>query len=152
MLSAFLHGRIVGQFFLDQSMMRGCDACSKLSSDRSQPRTQLGSVQWPDEGEGGHGLLGHLPLVGRFHQRIIALGGDEFIDQFLEMLRAPLIRQQFGIIFVPGRKDESLAEHREIVSDLTVRGATGCVRPQSPSGDIHGLWTILLLSGAGRTS
>jgi DNA-binding GntR family transcriptional regulator len=73
-------------------------------------------------------LLGHLPLVGRFHQRIIEMAGNEFIDQFLSMLRAPLIRHQFRVILVPGRKDESLAEHREILSYLTGRNATGAER------------------------
>jgi DNA-binding GntR family transcriptional regulator len=63
-------------------------------------------------------LLGHLPLVGRFHQRITEVAGNEFIDQFLGMLRAPLIRHQFRVILVPGRKDESLAEHREILTCL----------------------------------
>jgi DNA-binding GntR family transcriptional regulator len=73
-------------------------------------------------------LLGHLPLVGRFHQRIIEMAGNEFIDQFLSMLRAPLIRHQFRVILVPGRKDESLAEHREILSYLTGRDAIGAER------------------------
>lgn len=73
-------------------------------------------------------LLGHLPLVGRFHQRMIEMAGNEFIDQFLSMLRAPLIRHQFRVILVPGRKDESLAEHREILSYLTGRNATGAER------------------------
>jgi DNA-binding GntR family transcriptional regulator len=73
-------------------------------------------------------LLGHLPLVSRFHQRVIALAENEFIDQFLSMLRAPLIRHQFRVILVPGRKDKSLAEHREILSSLTGRDATGAER------------------------
>jgi DNA-binding GntR family transcriptional regulator len=70
-------------------------------------------------------LLGHLPLVGRFHERIIGVAGNEFIDQFLGMLRAPLIRHQFRVILVPGRKDESLAEHRDIVSYLVRRDTIG---------------------------
>jgi DNA-binding GntR family transcriptional regulator len=70
-------------------------------------------------------LLGHLPLVGRFHERIIEVAGNEFIDQFLGMLRAPLIRHQFRVILVPGRKDESLAEHRDILTYLVQRDATG---------------------------
>jgi DNA-binding GntR family transcriptional regulator len=70
-------------------------------------------------------LLGHLPLVGRFHQRLIEMAGNEFIDQFLGMLRAPLIRHQFRVILVPGRKDESLAEHREILSCLTRHDPAG---------------------------
>ena len=70
-------------------------------------------------------LLGHLPVVGRFHERIIELAGNEFIDQFLGMLRAPLIRHQFRVILVPGRKDESLEEHRDILTCLERRDATG---------------------------
>lgn len=73
-------------------------------------------------------LLGHLPLVGRFHQRILEVAGNEFIDQFLGMLRAPLIRHQFRVILVPGRKDESLAEHRDILSYLTRHDARGAER------------------------
>jgi DNA-binding GntR family transcriptional regulator len=41
------------------------------------------------------------------------------------MLRAPLIRHQFRVILAPGRKDESLAEHREILTYLERRDATG---------------------------
>jgi len=73
-------------------------------------------------------LLGHLPLVGRFHQRMIEMAGNEFIEQFLSMLRAPLIRHQFRVILVPGRRDASLVEHREILSYLTGRDATGAER------------------------
>jgi DNA-binding GntR family transcriptional regulator len=73
-------------------------------------------------------LLGHLPLVGRFHERIIEVAGNEFIDQFLGMLRAPLIRHQFRVILVPGRKDESLAEHRDILTYLAQRDAMGAER------------------------
>jgi DNA-binding GntR family transcriptional regulator len=73
-------------------------------------------------------LLGHLPLVGRFHQHIIEMAGNEFIDQFLSMLRAPLIRHQFRVILVPGRKDESLTEHREILTYLEQRNATAAER------------------------
>jgi DNA-binding GntR family transcriptional regulator len=70
-------------------------------------------------------LLGHLPLVGRFHEHIVEMAGNEFIDQFLSMLRAPLIRHQFRVILVPGRKDESLTEHREILTYLEQHDATG---------------------------
>jgi DNA-binding GntR family transcriptional regulator len=73
-------------------------------------------------------LLGHLPLVGRFHQRLIEMAGNEFIDQFLGVLRAPLIRHQFRVILVPGRKDESLSEHREILSYLTRHDPAGAER------------------------
>ncbi len=73
-------------------------------------------------------LLGHLPLVGRFHQRLDEMAGNEFIEQFLSMLRAPLIRHQFRVILVPGRKDESLIEHRKILACLTNHDAMGAER------------------------
>jgi DNA-binding GntR family transcriptional regulator len=41
------------------------------------------------------------------------------------MLHAPLVRHQFRIILVPGRKDESLAEHREILAYVERRDASG---------------------------
>jgi DNA-binding FadR family transcriptional regulator len=54
--------------------------------------------------------------------------GNEFIDQFRSMLRAPLICHQFRVILVPGRKDESLTEHREILTCLEHRDTTGAER------------------------
>lgn len=68
-------------------------------------------------------LLGQLPVAGRFHRVIIEAAANEFIEQFLNMLHAPLLRHQFRIILVPGRKDESLAEHREILTYLEQRDA-----------------------------
>jgi DNA-binding GntR family transcriptional regulator len=73
-------------------------------------------------------LLGHLPLVGRFHQVVVEAAANEFIDQVLNLLRAPLIRHQFRIILMPGRKQESLAEHREILAAIAQRDAPGAER------------------------
>jgi DNA-binding GntR family transcriptional regulator len=70
-------------------------------------------------------FLAYLPLVGRFHQVIVAAADNEFIHQCLGMLQAPLIRHQFRIILVPGRKDESLAEHRDILIAMEQRDAVG---------------------------
>jgi DNA-binding GntR family transcriptional regulator len=63
-------------------------------------------------------LLGQLPLAGRFHRVIVEAAAHEFVDQFLSMLHAPLIRHQFRLILMPGRKDASLEEHREILTAL----------------------------------
>jgi DNA-binding GntR family transcriptional regulator len=73
-------------------------------------------------------LLGHLPLAGRFHQVIVEAAGNEFIEQFLGMLHAPLVRHQFRVILLPGRKEESLAEHRAILSAIERRDATAAER------------------------
>jgi DNA-binding GntR family transcriptional regulator len=87
-----------------------------------------GIVQEMEKTLAADNLLGHLPLVGQFHQRIYEMAGNEVIEQFLRMLRAPLIRHQFRVILVPGRKEESLMEHREILTYLTHHDATGAER------------------------
>ncbi len=70
-------------------------------------------------------LLGHLPLAGRFHRVIVEAAAHEVIEQFLNTLHAPLIRHQFRIILVPGRKDDSLAEHRDILTYLEQHDVAG---------------------------
>jgi DNA-binding GntR family transcriptional regulator len=70
-------------------------------------------------------LLGQLPLASRFHKIIIEAAGNECIDQFLSVLHAPLMRHQFRIILLPGRKDASLAEHREILAYVEQHDAAG---------------------------
>jgi DNA-binding GntR family transcriptional regulator len=66
-------------------------------------------------------LLGQLPLADRFHRVIVEAAAHPFIDKFLTTLHAPLLRHQFRIILVPGRKDLSLAEHRDILRALEQR-------------------------------
>jgi DNA-binding GntR family transcriptional regulator len=70
-------------------------------------------------------LLGLLPLASRFHQIIIDAAAQTFITQLLNMLQAPLIRHQFRIIMVPGRKEAALAEFRDILNRLEARDAAG---------------------------
>jgi DNA-binding GntR family transcriptional regulator len=70
-------------------------------------------------------LLGQLPLADRFHKVIVEAAAHPFIAQFLSMLHAPLLRHQFRIILVPGRKDLSLAEHRDILTCLEHHDAAG---------------------------
>jgi DNA-binding GntR family transcriptional regulator len=66
-------------------------------------------------------LLGQLPLADRFHQVIVEAAAHPCIEKFLSTLHAPLLRHQFRIILVPGRKDLSLAEHRDILHALEQR-------------------------------
>jgi DNA-binding GntR family transcriptional regulator len=60
-------------------------------------------------------------LNHQFHKIILETAGNEIIQRFLGSLQYPLIRYQFGSILVPGRKDASLAEHREILTALETR-------------------------------
>jgi DNA-binding GntR family transcriptional regulator len=99
-----------------------------LAAEKASP-AQLATLQSivakMEETLAADDLLGQLPLAGRFHQVILEAAAHEFIEQFLNMLHAPLVRHQFRIILVPGRKDESLAEHRAILSALEHRDVAG---------------------------
>jgi DNA-binding GntR family transcriptional regulator len=65
----------------------------------------------------------YATLNHQFHKIILETARNEIIQRFLGSLQYPLIRYQFGSILVPGRKDASLAEHREIVAALERRDA-----------------------------
>ncbi|MDH3598766.1 MAG: GntR family transcriptional regulator [Candidatus Tectomicrobia bacterium] len=73
-------------------------------------------------------LIGLLPLASRFHQMVIEAAHQSVVARLLDMLHAPLIRHQFRIILVPGRKEASLAEFRDILRCLEKRDATGAER------------------------
>lgn len=73
-------------------------------------------------------LIGLLPLASRFHQTIIEAANQSVVSQILDMLHAPLIRHQFRIILVPGRKEASLAEFRDILHCLEKHDAAGAER------------------------
>jgi DNA-binding GntR family transcriptional regulator len=73
-------------------------------------------------------LIGLLPLASRFHQIVIEAAHQAVVARLLDMLHAPLIRHQFRIILVPGRKAASLAEFRDILSCLEQRDAAGAER------------------------
>lgn len=73
-------------------------------------------------------LIGLLPLASRFHQVVIEAADQVVVAQLLDMLHAPLIRHQFRIILVPGRKEASLAEFQDILACLEQRDAVGAER------------------------
>lgn len=60
-------------------------------------------------------------LNHQFHKIILDAADNEIVTRFLGSLQYPLIRYQFGSILVPGRKDQSLAEHQEILAALEAR-------------------------------
>ena len=50
------------------------------------------------------------------------------MTRFLGSLRYGLIRYQFGSILVPGRRDQSLAEHQAILAALEAKDAVDIER------------------------
>jgi DNA-binding GntR family transcriptional regulator len=68
-------------------------------------------------------VMRYAALNHRFHQIILGAADHEIVTRFLGSLRYPLIRYQFGSILVPGRRDQSLAEHRAILAALEAKDA-----------------------------
>jgi DNA-binding GntR family transcriptional regulator len=64
-------------------------------------------------------------LNGRFHAALLACARNPELKRLLESLHFPLIRYQFRTILAPGRKFQSLDEHRHIL---------GCVARRDPEG------------------
>jgi DNA-binding GntR family transcriptional regulator len=81
-----------------------------------------------DRALAGGDLLAYSSMNARFHRVILDAAAHEFIDQIVGSLHYPLVRYQFRTILVPGRTDESLAEHREILACLERRDAAGAER------------------------
>src|SRR5260370_12414135 len=63
-------------------------------------------------------LLQYSQLNTRLHELILGAARDETVDRMLASLNYALVRYQFRTVLVPGRIEESLAEHRRIVEAL----------------------------------
>jgi DNA-binding GntR family transcriptional regulator len=68
-------------------------------------------------------VMRYAALNARFHQIILDAAGHEIVTRILGSLRYGLIRYQFGSILVPGRRDQSLGEHRAILAALEAKDA-----------------------------
>jgi DNA-binding GntR family transcriptional regulator len=66
-------------------------------------------------------VMRYAALNHRFHNIILDAADHEIVARFLGSLRYPLIRYQFGSILVPGRRDQSLAEHQAILAALEAK-------------------------------
>ncbi|WP_018111989.1 GntR family transcriptional regulator [Thermus igniterrae] len=60
-------------------------------------------------------LLGMSELNRTLHQTLVDIAGHRTAARLIEALRAQGVRHQFRTILVPGRAQQSLAEHRRIV-------------------------------------
>jgi DNA-binding GntR family transcriptional regulator len=68
-------------------------------------------------------VMRYAALNHRFHKIILDAADHDIVARFLGSLRYPLIRYQFGSILVPGRRDQSLAEHQAILAALEAKDA-----------------------------
>ncbi|MCA1646483.1 MAG: GntR family transcriptional regulator [Chloroflexi bacterium] len=70
-------------------------------------------------------LLRYSQLNGRFHAALLACSRNPELTRLLESLHFPLIRYQFRTMLAPGRKRESLDEHRRILGRVADRDPLG---------------------------
>jgi DNA-binding GntR family transcriptional regulator len=66
-------------------------------------------------------LLAYSRLNGQLHTAILRAARDETLYRMLASLNHALVRYQYRTILVPGRQDQSLREHQEIVRALVAR-------------------------------
>jgi DNA-binding GntR family transcriptional regulator len=66
-------------------------------------------------------VMRYAALNHRFHKIILDAADHEIVTRMLGSMRYPLIRYQFGSILVPGRRDQSLAEHQAILAALEAK-------------------------------
>ena len=60
-------------------------------------------------------LLGASELNATLHARLLEIGGHRTVSRLVATLNSQLVRFQYKTILVPGRAEQSLAEHRAIV-------------------------------------
>lgn len=73
-------------------------------------------------------LLGYSALNGRLHVMILKAARDETLWRMLASLNYALIRYQYRTVLVPGRQDQSLQEHRNILKALQARDPVAAER------------------------
>ncbi|HLG70707.1 MAG TPA: GntR family transcriptional regulator [Chloroflexota bacterium] len=70
-------------------------------------------------------LLGYSSLNAKLHRTILNAARDEQLRKVLWSLHYALIRYQYRTVLVPGRKDDSLSEHRQIVERIRAHDSAG---------------------------
>jgi len=73
-------------------------------------------------------MLGYSRLNGRLHTTILRAARDETLYRMLASLNHALVRYQYRTILVPGRQDQSLAEHKELVRAIQARDSAAAER------------------------
>jgi DNA-binding GntR family transcriptional regulator len=70
-------------------------------------------------------LLSYSSLNASLHRAIVEAARDDRVLRLLQSLNYALIRYQYRTVLVPGRKDDSLREHRDIVDRIIARDPRG---------------------------
>ncbi|TDE38731.1 GntR family transcriptional regulator [Actinomadura sp. 6K520] len=73
-------------------------------------------------------VLGYSRLNERLHRRVREISGQRTAAEVLERLRAQNVRHQFRLAMHPGRPQESLPQHLEIIEAVCARDPAAAER------------------------
>ena len=68
-----------------------------------------------------HDLLAYSECNSRLHRQVMLASGHQTAQRLIMNLRAQMVRFQYRTILVPGRPNESLAEHTALVDAIVAR-------------------------------
>jgi DNA-binding GntR family transcriptional regulator len=66
-------------------------------------------------------LLGYSERNAHLHRQILAASRHRIAQRLVGGLKAQIVRYQFRTVFVPGRPEQSVAEHRHIIESIAAR-------------------------------
>jgi DNA-binding GntR family transcriptional regulator len=94
-------------------------AAENITEDQAHELGQLVSLMTERTSEGD--LMAYSGLNGELHDRIRQISRHQAATAIVERLRNQSVRQQFRMSLVPGRANESAAEHAAIVEAIATR-------------------------------
>jgi len=87
-------------------------------------------------------LLAYSDINGEFHSEIRAMSGHKTAERVLRMLNSQLVRFQYRVILIPGRPQQSLAEHKAIFD--AINDGDGNVAESAMRKHLLGVQTALV--------
>jgi DNA-binding GntR family transcriptional regulator len=73
-------------------------------------------------------VMQYTALNRQFHEQVIEVAGSRQAATALDALHFPLVKFQFQVALVPGRKLENVAEHLDVLRAIEARDADGAER------------------------
>jgi DNA-binding GntR family transcriptional regulator len=73
-------------------------------------------------------VMQYTALNRQFHEEVIEVAGSRQAATALDALHFPLVKFQFQVALVPGRKLENVAEHLDVLRAIEARDADGAER------------------------
>lgn len=97
-------------------------------ADDAQVATIRGALDEAEAALGQDDVVAYSRANRRFHESVIDAADSPAVADVLESLHFPLIKYQFQSVLVPGRKRESLAEHRALLEAIAAHDVDGAER------------------------